>query len=66
MPPPPSDGGIKIKVGLLVATNVTNVTIVTKQVVKVYWGLEHGLMNIWCEVGKDGLKTKGCRAHTEK
>ena len=23
-------------------------------------------MNIWCEFGKDRLKTKGCRAHTRK
>ena len=28
-----------------------------------YGGLDHGPMNIWCEFGKDHLKTEGHRAH---
>ena len=31
-----------------------------------YWGLDHGPMNFWCDFEKDPLKTKRCRAHTRK
>ena len=30
------------------------------------WDLNCCLMNIWCEFGKDPLKTNGCRAQTRQ
>ena len=31
-----------------------------------YWGLDHGQMNLWCQFEKDPLKTKGCTAQRRK
>ena len=31
-----------------------------------YWGLDHGPVNIWCEFEEDWLKALFCRMHTRK